>query len=169
MTPYVRLQEDVIAFLRFRLVLVEGWEDSLRRLAKKMQTPGYCLDEETRSWLVWAGLCFPSPVQGWNIEADVVKIILEQVDDSGSQIVVRNILGLPLSGSGGNRLRTERFSQPGALKVGDVLATGETVCFDPREGGNGSVLVKLQDPGSDHVVWLSFPSRTALALLTPED
>lgn len=72
------------------------------------------------------------------------------------------------TGNGDNRLRTPRFAQVRALRLDDILVTGERVADVPRDGYNGSVHVKLQD-GPHHFVWLVFPSRCALALLTEED
>jgi len=70
-------------------------------------------------------------------------------------------------GSGDNMLRTPRLSQPGALQVGDVLATGDRVLSLPREGGNGSVLIHLTGGFDGH--WIGVPSRIPIALLTKED
>lgn len=70
-------------------------------------------------------------------------------------------------GTGVNRLRTARLAQPGALKVGDILATGDRVLSAPREGGNGSVLIHLTGGYEGH--WMGVPARIPIALLTKED
>ncbi len=70
-------------------------------------------------------------------------------------------------GTGINRLRTARLAQPGALKVGDILATGDRVLSDPREGGNGSVLIHLTGGADGH--WMGVPARIPIALLTKGD
>ena len=66
-----------------------------------------------------------------------------------------------------NRLRTSRLAQPGALEVGDILATGDVVLSTPREGGNGSVMIHLTGGLDGH--WISVPARIPIALLTKED
>lgn len=70
-------------------------------------------------------------------------------------------------GNGDNLLRTDRLAQPKALKPGDILATGDEVLSEPREGGNGSVLVHLTGGLDGH--WIGVPGRLPIALLTPED
>lgn len=70
-------------------------------------------------------------------------------------------------GNGTNRLRTDRLAQPGALQVGDILATGDKVLSSPREGGNGSVLIHLTGGFDGH--WIGVPARIPIALLTKED
>ena len=70
-------------------------------------------------------------------------------------------------GNGINRLRTPRLAQPRALKVGDILATGDKVLSAPREGGNGLVLIHLTGGTDGH--WIDVPARVPIALLTKED
>lgn len=70
-------------------------------------------------------------------------------------------------GSGHNMLRTTRVVQPRALRVGDILATGDRVLSLPREGGNGSVLIHLTGGVNGH--WIGVPARIPVALLTEED
>lgn len=70
-------------------------------------------------------------------------------------------------GSGDNMLRTTRLAQPCALRVGDILATGDRVLAPPREGGNGSVLLRLTGGFNGH--WVGVPARIPIALLTGED
>lgn len=72
-----------------------------------------------------------------------------------------------LYGTGTNMLRTTRLAQPKALKVGDILATGDRVLSTPREGGNGSVLLHLTGGFDGH--WVGVPGRIPIALLTKED
>lgn len=72
-----------------------------------------------------------------------------------------------LYGNGDNMLRTMRLAQPCALKVGDILATGDRVLSPPREGGNGSVLLHLTGGFNGH--WVEVPARIPIALLTKED
>lgn len=185
--PYVELQKAIIAWLKFRVLYYDLVKRSVRILLRDCRTSDARLTPGWRQWLASNGLNLPeSLIVCLDVDLEVPKILLEQVDDSGDKLVVRDILGWPLRhnlgeaygleglvenrGHGHNCLRTERFSQPQMLRVGDVLATGETVCFEPRGGGNGSVLVKLKDgPDPEHTIWMEYPSRTALALLTPED
>jgi hypothetical protein len=70
-------------------------------------------------------------------------------------------------GNGDNLLRTDRLAQPKALRTGDILATGDEVLSEPREGGNGSVLLHLTGGFDGH--WVGVPGRIPIALLTPED
>jgi len=70
-------------------------------------------------------------------------------------------------GLGDNMLRTARLAQPCALKVGDILATGDKVLSPPREGGNGRVLVHLTGGLDGH--WVDIPSRIPIAFLTEGD
>jgi len=70
-------------------------------------------------------------------------------------------------GLGDNLLRTARIAQPQALKVGDVLATGDKVLSLPRRGFNGSVLIHLTGGLDGH--WIDVASRLPIALLTKED
>ena len=70
-------------------------------------------------------------------------------------------------GSGDNMLRTTRLAQPCALKVGDILATGDKVLSPPREGGNGRVLLHLTGGFNGH--WVGVPARIPVALLTEND
>lgn len=70
-------------------------------------------------------------------------------------------------GSGVNMLRTVRVAQPQALKRGDILATGERILAEPRQGFNGAVWVKMTGGNNGH--WIELPSRIPLALLTEED
>ena len=44
-------------------------------------------------------------------------------------------------------LRTKTFSQPRAIKLRDVLSTGEVVTAAPRLGFNGSILIQLDESG----------------------
>jgi hypothetical protein len=70
-------------------------------------------------------------------------------------------------GSGDNRLRTERLAQPRALKVGDILATGDRVLSAPEEGANGSVILHLTGGNDGHRI--DVPARIPIALLTEGD
>lgn len=173
MTPYVELQKQIIEWLfqlqkNERLKLLE-----LARACKTRDGPWAWWVDYLRS----LGLNI-SPDEQWYREIRFAEVLSEQIDDHNGEIVIRNLLGMPLyqygceyglegwvkqRGGGQNRLRTPYCAQPGALKVGDILVTGEHVLDSPREGGNGAVLVHLSD--GDYGVWLSFPSRTALALL----
>lgn len=118
------------------------------------------------------------------LSEEIPKIIIEQLDDSEENLIVNNILGTPLYkkddfgydsyvknyGSGHNRLRvTGRLCQPRALRIGDILATGETVVREPREGGNGAVLVCLGNIcDASNGDWLDLPARIPIALYDPE-
>jgi hypothetical protein len=70
-------------------------------------------------------------------------------------------------GTGENMLRTSRLAQPRALKVGDVLATGDRILSPPREGGNGSVMIHLSGGINGHLI--EVPARIPIALLTKDD
>lgn len=173
MTPYVFFQEELIRWL---FELCERNPEHLRLLAERCRHPGgYLLGE----YLLDMG--FDLGRYEWFPTSNLHEVILEQIDDSGDAVVIRNLLGSPLytyqpyalegwvekRGRGENALRTNAYAQPGALSVGDVLITGERVLWPPREGGNGAVLVHLS--GRTRGTWLSFPSRTALALIGAHD
>ena len=70
-------------------------------------------------------------------------------------------------GNGTNLLRTERLAQPRALKIGDILATGDEVLSNPRVGFNSSVLIHITGGLDGH--WIELPPRIPIALLTKED
>ncbi len=62
---------------------------------------------------------------------------------------------------------SDRFAQPATLVPGDILANGDRVLSEPREGGNGSVLIHLT--GGYHGHWVGVPARIPIALLHPDD
>lgn len=171
MTLYVQLQQQLIDLL-FRLKKEEP--EKLKNLVEFCRTS---IVDNTILVLYLNKLGLSIVSKEWHTETKIHELILEQINDSGDEIIIRNLLGKPLyyiqqydlkswinnRGNGGNRLRNERYSQPGALEVGDILITGERVISPPREGGNGAVLVHLS--GRKDGVWLSFSSRTALALI----
>lgn len=179
--PHVQLQSDVVDWL-FRILPKE--EEFVRELVTTFRkTKKEYRRIVLKSWeerINQAGFFLPHD-ERWDVVEAFYDIILEQVDDTGGKLKVRNILGFPLfgygksftpreyaerRGTGENFLRTTRFAQSRALKVGDVLATGERIISTPREGGNGSVLVHLSSH-QPQGLWFSFPARTALALRTP--
>jgi hypothetical protein len=184
MTPYVALQEQIIRWLFQELS--EG-EPFLREILARFRVPGYALTLEDVEQLVSRGLYFPVSTWNWesgltHMQKAIVEIFLEQIDDSGPTIIIRNLLGAPLyncgptydlsgwvekRGSGCNRLRTTRFAQPGALQIHDRLVTGEEVISEPREGGNGTVYIHLS--GRKNGTWLGVPACIPLALLTTAD
>jgi hypothetical protein len=168
-------QEHVVQILRKLLQTDQGF---LRKLAEDLRLGNRIVLEADFAVLYENGLSLSDP---WTLN-ELPGILKEQIDDSGSKIVIRYLLGSSLynygpslgfkeflhnRGSGHNRLRTPRLSQPGALKVGDVLATGDSVLSEPREGGNGAVLIHLT--GGWHGHWISVPARIPIALLTDED
>lgn len=175
-TPYVSLQELIIRAL---FNLCEKEPETLRALAKKIRRLNPpSLYTEDRRLLERAGF-FKFPEEPWALNPTTV---LEQIDDSGEEIRIRNLLGMKLhgygtvldakayakvKGLGDNFLRTDSLAQPSALKIGDVLASGCRVLSEPREGGNGAVLVHLSGGLRGH--WIEVPSRIPIALLTPED
>lgn len=177
MTPYVYLQEKLINFL-FNLKREESKKlgDLLVYCRKSIIDNAHLV-----SYLNKLGLSITS--EEWHAGIKIKELILEQIDDSGDEIAIRNLLGSPLlksctqpfnledwvnkRGSGDNNLRNRCYSQPSVLEVGDVLITGERVISPPREGGNGAVLVHLS--GCKMGTWLSFPSRIALALISCHD
>ncbi len=70
-------------------------------------------------------------------------------------------------GNGDNNLRTERLAQPRALKIGDILATGNIVLSAPRDAGKGGVWIHLTGGrGGD---WVEVSARIPIALLAKED
>lgn len=175
MTPYVELQILIIKWLE---CLKEKRLNDLEKLLKICKAG--CLIDWYEAFERY-GLTVKK--EDWHNQFRFSDLILEQIDDSGEEIKILNLLGTSLQryhrpynlnawvnkrGSGNNMLRTEKYSQPRALKDGDVLITGETVLGEPREGGNGSVLVKLSN-GVGRNIWLSFPSRMALALIGSHD
>jgi hypothetical protein len=181
MTPYVALQEDVINVL-FRLA--ESRQDYLRQLVKRCRkrTPKRLWIEDLTE-LEKSGLhsSYLDKEKEW-AQSMIVGIIIEQIDDTGPTIEIRNLLGTDLynygkpmdiatyakmKGRGICRLRTNRLAQPGALVEGDILATGCRVLSEPREGGNGQVLLHLTGGFNGH--WVGVPARIPIALLTPED
>lgn len=180
MTDYVQLQKIVIGWLFDQLGINE---EIVRRLVFVCRWEGFVFWVEEEEFLrKTCGLVLPRGRE-WNIKEAFVEIVKEQVDDSGDELVIRNLLGFPLHdygqpydlvgwvenrGSGQNLLRTKNFAQPRALVVGDRLVTGEKVISQPRDGGNGAILVHLDD-GRERGTWFSFASRTALAVLSPED
>jgi hypothetical protein len=179
MTPYVQLQEALIR--AFRKILDEA-PMKLRALAEKYSNPqmGRLSDED------FAMLCEKGAIATDFYPTDYlhehcITIIREQLDCDTSPVTIRNLLGSAFStsypmgyadfvrerGSGHNLLRTTRFSQPRALLKGDILSTGDKLLSEPREGGNGSVLLHLTGGFDGH--WIGVPARIPIALLTPED
>ena len=177
MSPFVCFQEEVIRVLRrmneknalflFGMVrrLRESEPKELTILEIKMLEEA-SLSPRTEKWM----------------SDRLVEIILEQVDEVRPTTGIRNILGSKLydygppmdiakfartKGGGICRLRTSRLAQPGALKEGDVLATGCRLLHEPREGGNGNVLLHLT--GGTYGHWIEVPARIPVALLTEED
>lgn len=172
MTPYVELQEVIISRL-FRL-LESGNTDLLREIVACARDNNKRVLNKYMGLFESQGTVFPT--EPWVFEA-FVEILQEQIDDNGNEISIKNLLGKPLYnyghhfgtlawrkkvGSGECRLRTRKFSQPGALKVGDVLATDCVILSPPREGGNGAVLIHLT--GGHHGHWISVPARIPIAL-----
>jgi hypothetical protein len=187
MTPYVELQEAIISIFTRWLNDERRYpilQDFAQRYCLHSQTPLKALTDEDRAILTregfredeWWAL---SDLQGFS--SSLLEIVVQQINiDQGlDKIEIRELLGHPLSprqpmdyptyianrGSGMNLLRTEFCANPAALIIGDILASGETVCELPREGGNGSVLVRLSTDNGKHKVWLKYPARTVLALL----
>lgn len=64
-------------------------------------------------------------------------------------------------GNGDNLLRTELGAQTMALKIGDVLATGERLISNPRTGYNGTVWLHFNGR------FTGIPSRIPIAFQTP--
>lgn len=182
MTPYVQLQKEVVRVLQRWLT---NDHPNLQYFAKK-----YCVVEKTQcKKITEEDLCIlvQEGVTPWpetylkDFYSDTLGVILQQIDLSEGlkSIKIRNLLGFPLypkpsvgwdeyiadRGTGNERLRVESCANPGALEIGDILASGETVCELPREGGNGAVLVKLSTHGGLHTVWMSYSARTVLALI----
>ena len=68
-------------------------------------------------------------------------------------------------GSGENMLRTSYAAQPGALKYGDILLTGEKVVL-VSAGYNGIVIVEVEDEHCGKL-WrakIELPSRIPVAI-----
>jgi hypothetical protein len=171
MTPYVYLQEQIIRVLR---LMNERDTEFLKRIVAIYRAGGNLVYGDKQK--IYEDYSFKFPTEP-DLVREVGPIILELVDDTGPEIKIKNLLGMPLykhypesygldeferyEGCGINRLRTPLFAQPGALKKGDVLVTGEQVISDPREGGNGAVLIHLS--GGEHGTWLSLPARIPIA------
>lgn len=179
MTPYVDLQESMISALRR---VQDRNSDFLRHLAETYAGEETApLADSDLAALYGCGLMLPTGYPDEEIRHDCLEILKQQLDASGEKIVIRNLLGSELlnvqpmdypefireRGSGKNRLRTDRFSQPTALKKGDILASGDRLLSHPREGGNGAVLLHLT--GGFHGHWISVPARIPIALLTLKD
>lgn len=181
MTTYVNLQVAVIRTLRD---LKEDHPELLKEISERYCVPN---GEERPPYLNELhsfGLPMSAYSQGvgydW-VEKTIPEIIQQQIVVEGDKIAIRNLLGFPLEnrppmnfdefiderGSGGDRLRTLRFAQPGALKEGDVLANGDRLISPPREGGNGSILIHLT--GGSFGRWMDVPACIPIALLTLED
>ena len=175
MSLYVQLQKRIIAWL---YKLEQYHPKTLKALNTLLCRDVY---QEPHDWAISLrilGADIPLH-EKWYGEIDFPSLIREQIEEEDGELLIQNLLGTPLfksvpydlrgwvrhRGRGFNWLRTAYCAQPEALVVGDILVTGERVLHPPREGGNGSVLVCLS--GSKHGMWLSFPSRTALALLPP--
>lgn len=175
MTPYVELQVKVIEAL---FKMAESDPKYVRGMAKEYRGFRFTgLSNGDYTKLRNYGFREPS-FKEWDWNKALVEIIVEQVDDSGPEIVIRNQLGSRLVGYGetmtlrgylrtgngnkGNWLRTGNSAQPGALRVGDVLQTGEKILSEPREGGNDVVLIHLDD--GLHGTWISVPARIPIAL-----
>jgi hypothetical protein len=62
-------------------------------------------------------------------------------------------------GDGTNLLRMPNFAQPRALKVGDMLASGEFVTETGRRGYNGVILIRLDMSG-----WVELAPRLPIAI-----
>lgn len=181
MTPYVHLQETIINTLRN---LKKYHPEILKELIDRYCVPDGEEIPQYLNELHSHGIPISQHAQGvgydW-VHKTIPEIIRQQIVVECDQLKIRNLLGLDLCsckpmdfdefierrGSGENRLRAERFSQPGALKEGDVLANGDRLLSPPREGGNGSVLLHL--PGGYFGHWIGVPARIPIALLTRED
>lgn len=176
MSPYIELQKQVIEIL-FQLVRV--YPERLRLMVRDYRSSGKRnLADPEYALFKKFGFQEPRDNGDWDWCKDMLWIILEQVNDSGPTIVIRNLLGVKLVGYGetqtleerlrqgngnhGNWLRTECSAQSGALKKGDVLQTGDVVLSEPREGGNGRVLIHLD--GGLHGAWMPVPARIPIAL-----
>lgn len=69
-------------------------------------------------------------------------------------------------GSSDNYLRTERLSQPRALRKGDIFITGENVISDPRKAVNGETLIYIRR-GIESGFWIGIASCIPIALKHP--
>lgn len=178
MTPYVLLQEAVIHTLR---KIQDHNPKKLKELANK-----YCfadspkISAEDYNFLLEQGLPRPDSCEEELYDEFLNQIICEQLDNTTEFVVIRNLLGSRLyhqrpigyeeylshHGSGQNTLRTCLFAQPGALKKGDRLVTGDRLLSEPREGGNGYVLLHLTGGLYGH--WIDVPARIPIALFVKE-
>lgn len=184
MTSYVLLQGMLFDILR---KIKEKDPALLKRLAER-----YCAGEKTyhgadleddmesvrlnaqSDWWPTFTSCLPDRSDGHDLFLELLRDLVDarNLED----IKVRNVRGkgLPLAeqrdyaahvkevGSGRNTLRNSYFAQPRVLREGDVLATGEKLLTDPREGGNGTVLLHLS--GGELGTWIGVPSRIPIAL-----
>lgn len=183
MTPYVELQTLIIRAL---FSLAKKRPDFLRELVGRLEEekPEYLSKEEQEIFKAESFFLSEEDMSDprWDMKKDVLTILLEQIAIDGDVVTIRDLLGFPLEqdertetfyqyakskGNGANMLRTVRLSQPKALRPGDVLASGCRVLEYPREGGNGTVLIKLT--GGHRGSWIGVPGRIPIALLTQED
>lgn len=177
MTPYVQLQMEVIRVL---FKFVEREPDYLRAMVARYRRSCLLsrLSECDHGKMRIHGFQEPKPKdENWDWPKDMLRIILSQVDDSGEVLVIRNLLGMPIAGYGTVQtyeqnvgkglffLRTSTAAQASALRVGDILATGEQVLSEPRCGGDGMILIHLS--GGSHGFWLHVPARLPIGLRPP--
>ncbi len=173
MTPYVELQE--VLFSTF-CQIKEKYPADLSKLAKICDPKKVLSTLPPRGRLILEKYVVLGP-EKWVWES-CVEIIREMIVVHGSEVSIRNIRGMPLqrygrtltleeyaTGNGDNYLRTAQLAQPSALRKGDILATGCEVLSEPREGGNGSVLIHIT--GGFNGAWIDVASRIPIALSTP--
>lgn len=180
-TPFVSLQEQIHSALRR---ILERDPAYLQYLAhhylgpRRLQGP---TPQDVQRLHQEFSLTLPEdePTQPWVDEA-FVEILGQQLVREKEGFTIRNVRGRPLlSGRRhvgveeylrdrspvSHSLRTEFASQPAALREGDVLLTGCRVLSEPREGGNGSVLLHLTGGFFGH--WIGVPARVPIALWDP--
>ena len=170
MTPFVQLQEQIIETLR---KLKEKDIELLKRWHIISKLKAELGPEDKKTLKKTHGFEWPiSP----ELAAHIGPIVVEQIVENGASITIANLLGSPLFvrktvdleeylrevGSGSCNLRTKTAAQPGALCKGDRLATGEKLISEPREGGNGQVLLHLQ--GGTYGAWIPVAARIPIAL-----
>ena len=174
MSPYAEFQKRLISWLKG---LQENDYDLLVVLVSACRAGA-----KVTEWpQLLRSLGFNFQDEEWHGHYKFYDLVLEQIDNSGEQLAIRGVLGLPLhrdrtvetleawSTSTMARLRNERFAHVGALLPGDTLITGDKIASLPREGGNGSVLIEVSDADGKRACWLDYPGRTVLALAGAND
>lgn len=177
--PYIDLQREIITvFLRLK----DSNPELLVNLDSRLKKAVHEIPVQDWKLLVHHGLRFreQSMSQHETFRA-CLEIIKEQLSIVDGKVRIHNLLGFPLKdcgvtdfrgyadrdGGDPQNIRTDRYSHPAVLEMGDTLATGQKLLSPPRDGGNKSVLLHLT--GGLHGDWISVPARIPVALISADD